>query len=96
LEQKIANLKSQLAYLTSYSIMQERVKDMNLTPIAADRIEYLEVPGYVDRQSTSLAPPPVPVVVSASVIDPQFKESLFDWVTEQARKTASLLGEAIP
>ena len=96
LEQNIANLNSQLAYLTSYTVMQERVKDLNLTPITADKIEYLEVPGYVERQATSLAPPPVPVVVNASVIDPQFKESLFDWVTEQARRTASLLGEAMP
>jgi hypothetical protein len=96
LEQRIANLNSQLAYLTSYTVMQDRVKKMNLTPIAADQVKYLEVSGYTDRQATSLAPPPVPVVVNASVIDPQFKESLFDWVTEQARKTANLLGEAIP
>ena len=34
LEQKIANLNSQLAYLTSYTVMQERVKELNLTPIA--------------------------------------------------------------
>jgi hypothetical protein len=96
LEQKIANLNSQLAFLTSYTVMEQRVKDLNLTPIAADHIEYLEVPGYSDRQATSLAPPPVPVVVNASIIDPQFKESLFDWVTQQARKTASFLNEAIP
>ncbi len=96
LEQKIANLTSQLAFITSYTVMQARVKDLNLTPIGGEQIKYLEVPGYVHRQPTSLAPPPVPVVVNASVIDPQFKESLFDWVTEQARKTANLLSEAMP
>ncbi len=96
LEQKIANLNSQLAYLTSYSKMQERVKELNLNPITSDRIEYIEIPGYVDRQTTSLAPPPVPVVVNASIIDPQFKESLFEWVTDQVRKTASLFSEAMP
>jgi hypothetical protein len=96
LEQKIANLNSQLAFLTSYTVMQARVKDLNLTPITGDQVQYLEVPGYVDRQTTSLAPPPVPVVVNAFIIDPQFKESLFDWVTQQVRKTASLLGEAVP
>lgn len=96
LEQKIANLNSQLAYLTSYSIMQERVKDLDLTPIAADHIEYIEIPGYMERQTTSLAPPPMPVVVNASVIDPQFKESLFEWITDQVRKTASLFKEVMP
>jgi hypothetical protein len=96
LEQKIANLNSQLAYLTSYSNMQARVKELNLTPISADHIEYIVVPGYVDRQTTSLAPPPVPVVVNASIINPQFKESLFEWVAEQVRKTTKLFSEAMP
>jgi hypothetical protein len=96
LDQQIANLTSQLAYLTSYSVMQERVKDLNLTTISTENIQYIEVPGYVDRQTTSLAPPPVPVVVNASLIDPQFKESLFDWVTEQIKKTSRLVNEAVP
>jgi hypothetical protein len=96
LEQQIANLNSQMAHLTSYTVMQKRVDELNLTPIDADHIEYLEVPGYVERQTSSLAPPPVPVVVNASLIDPQFKESLFDWVTEKVRLTSRLLNEAIP
>ncbi len=96
LEQRIADLTSQLAYLTSYSILQERVKDLNLIPIQADHIDYMEVPGYIERQSISLAPPPEPVVVNASAIDPEFKESLFDWVANQLRKTAKLFSEAQP
>lgn len=96
LDQQIANLTSQLAYLTSYSVMQERVKDLNLTTISTENIQYLEVPGYIDRQTTSLAPPPVPVVVNASLIDPHFKELLFDWVTEQIMKTSRLVNEAVP
>jgi hypothetical protein len=96
LEQQIANLSSQLAYLTSYEVMQQRVKDLGLVKLSADNIKYIEVPGYVERQTTSLAPPPVPVVVNASAIDPQFKESLFEWVTDQVQKTAQLLSEAMP
>jgi hypothetical protein len=96
LEQRIANLTSQLAILTSYQTMQVRVKDLNLQPIDADHIEYMKVPGYFDRQTTSLAPPPEPVVVNASAIDPQFKESLFEWVVEQAQKTARFISEARP
>ena len=96
LEQKIANLASQLAYLTSYSIMQERVKDLNLIPIEADHIDYMVVPGYVERQTSSLAPLPVPVVVNASTIDPEFKQSLFDWVADQVGKTVKLFSEAQP
>jgi hypothetical protein len=96
LEQNIANLTGQLAYLTSYAVMQELVKDLDLKPIDANHIEYIEVPGYVERQTTSLAPPPEPVVVNASTIDPEFKESLFEWVTDQVRKTVRLFSEAQP
>jgi hypothetical protein len=96
LEQNIANLTSQLAFATSYQVMQERVKDLNLDPISADHIEYMEVPGYVDRQTSILAPPPEPMVVNASTIDPQFKESLFDWVAGQVSKTVRYFSEAQP
>jgi len=96
LEQRIANLTSQLAMITSYQVMQERVQDLNLQPIDAEHIVYMEVPGYIDRQTTSLAPPPEPVVVNASVIDPQFKESLFEWVAEQVQKTARYISEVRP
>jgi len=96
LEQRIANLTSQLAILTSYQAMQKRVKDLNLDPIDAEHIEYLKVPGYIDRQTTSLAPPPEPVVVNASAVDPQFKESLFEWVADQVQRTARYFSEARP
>jgi hypothetical protein len=56
----------------------------------------MKVPGYRDRQTSSLAPPPEPVVVNASAIDPQFKESLFEWVAEQVQKTARFISEARP
>jgi len=96
LEQNIANLSSQLAYLTSYQVMQDRVKDLDLEPIASENIDYVAVPGYVDRQTTSLAPPPEPMVVNASAIDPQFKESLFDWLANQVQKTANFFSEVQP
>jgi hypothetical protein len=96
LEQRIANLTSQLAILTSYQVMQERVNDLNLQPFDADHVQYMEVPGYIDRQTTILAPPPEPIVVTASSIDPLFKESLFVWVADQVQKTARYFSEVRP
>ncbi len=96
LEQDIADLSSQLAYQTSYNVMKERLGKLDLIPIDAFSVEYVEVPGYVERQTTSLAPPPQPVVVNASGIDPAFKESLFDWVVNQAQKTVQLFGGVQP
>jgi hypothetical protein len=57
---------------------------------------YMKVPGYVDRQTTTLAPPPEPMVVNAITIDPLFKESLFDWVVGQVGKAAKYLSEVTP
>ncbi len=96
LEQDISNLNSQLAYLTSYSVMKERVRKLDLKYIDAFSVMYLDVPGYLDRQTTSLAPPPQPVVVSASGIAPEFKQSLFDWVVDQVQKTTELFSEVQP
>lgn len=96
LEQRIANLNSQLAYITSYQVMQERVKELDLDPIDVSHIDYLPVPGYLERQTTSLAPPPEPMVVNASSIAPEFRESLFEWISDQVRKTARYFSEAQP
>ena len=96
LEQKIANLNSELAHQTSYSVMRERLHAIDLIPMDAYSSVYLDVPGYIARQTTSLAPPPQPVVVNASGIDPAFKESLFEWVIGQVRKTAQLINGVQP
>jgi len=96
LEQDIASLHSQLAYLTSYQVMQERAKQIGLSSIDADHILYIEVPGYVERQTTALAPPPEPVIVNASSVNPEFKESLFDWLGNQIRQTAKYFSEVQP
>ncbi len=96
LEQKIASLNSQLSYLTSYELMKERVHKLDMVYIDAFSVEYLDVPGYVSRQTTSLAPPPQPVVVTASGIAPEFKQSLLDWVVDQVRKTTEMFNEVQP
>ena len=64
--------------------------------IDAFSVVYMDVPGYIERETSSLAPPPQPVVVSASGIDPQFKESLFEWVVQQVRKTTQLFNQVQP
>ncbi len=96
LEQNIASLNSQLAYLTSYSVLKERVGKLDLKYIDSFSVDYVEVPGYVERPTSSLAPPPQAVVVNAAGIAPEFKESLLDWVVGQVRKTTEFFSEAQP
>ena len=83
LEQNIASLRTQLAYLTSYQVMVARAREMGLREANPEDIVYLEIAGYVEPQTAVLAPPPQPVVVNAAGIDPAFRQSLFDWVGVQ-------------
>jgi cell division protein FtsB len=96
LEQNIASLNAQLAYLTSYQVVQERAKDLGLRQVDAEHIMYMQVPGYIERQTASLAPPPEPVIVSAPSVNPEFKESLFDWLGNEIRQTAKYFSEVQP
>ena len=89
LEQRIANLESQLAFLTSYDVMQQRAEQLGFERAAPEDILYLEAPGYLERQEAVLAPPPNPVVVSAAGISPEFRQSLVEWFREQAVEAAS-------
>src|SRR3989304_6574777 len=62
-EQRIAVLKSDLANLTSYDMLEARAKDLGMEPVNPHEIFYLEVPGYRGKQPVVMAPPPIPVVV---------------------------------
>jgi cell division protein FtsL len=92
LEQNISDLKAKIAYLTSYDVMEARAEQLGLKPVDPDHILYLEVPGYVQQQEAIMAPPPQPVVVSASGISPEFKESLIDFIEQQLAQMTRLFG----
>jgi cell division protein FtsL len=96
LEQNIASLRSELAFLTSYEVMYQRARDMGLEPVDPEEIVYLEIAGYTGPETAVLAPPPQPVVVSAASIDPAFRQSLFDWVGEQIRETLKVFNGVEP
>jgi hypothetical protein len=96
LEQNIANLRTQLAYLTSYQVMAARARDLGLEPVDPEDIVYLEIAGYAPPEFVVLAPPPQPVVVSAAGLDPAFRESLFDWVGIQIRETLKYFNGVTP
>jgi hypothetical protein len=96
LERNISLLQTQLAYLTSYEVMAARAQDMGLVPVKPENIVYLEIAGYVEPQPALLAPPPQQVVVSASGIDPAFRQSLFDWLGDQIQQTLKLFNGVKP
>lgn len=58
LHQRIANLETELAVLRSAEKMKARAQEMGFRPVQLENIVYLEVPGYTDRETLRLAPPP--------------------------------------
>ena len=93
LEQVIASLEVELAYQTSYDVMEKRASDMGFQPASTDELIYLEVEGYVNASPAEFAPPPMPVVIQAENSNPLFKESLVDWLKQQIVESARWLKE---
>jgi hypothetical protein len=80
-EQASADLQTQLAALTSATVMKERAVALGFRPIEQDEVEYLMVPGYVRPQPEILLSAPLPQL-SAPSIPPEYTQSLLDWFDE--------------
>jgi hypothetical protein len=96
LEQKIASLESELAYLTSFEEMESRARDLGFMHVDTEEILYLQVTGYSEQQPVVLASPPEQVITSAASYQPAFKQSLIEWVKEQIIDTVTLIREEQP
>ncbi len=78
-QQSNADLQSQLAAMTSTSVMETRAKSLGFVPVDPSSITYVVVPGYV---------PPMPAILanggalrpSAPSIPPEYTESLIAWL----------------
>jgi hypothetical protein len=81
-QQASGDLQTQLASLTSASVMEERALDLGFRPIEPAEAEYLIVPGYFAPEPEILSSAPFPQL-SALTIPPEYNESLFDWMDEQ-------------
>jgi hypothetical protein len=74
-----ADLKTQLGVLTSPAILENRALELGFERVQKDEPLYIVVPGYVDRQEITVAPPPTPVEKITITLPPNFTESLVDW-----------------
>ena len=79
--QASTDLQTQLAALTSASVMEQRAQARGFTPMHPIDVEYLIVPGYAAPKPDILAAAPQPQL-SAPNIPPQYTESLLDWLDE--------------
>ena len=86
-QQVSADLQTQLASLTSASVMEERALELGFRPMASIEAEYLVVPGYFQPEPEILSSIPRPQL-SALTIPPEYNESLLDWVDEKIASSA--------
>lgn len=78
-----ADLEAQLAFLTSASVLEERIQELQLQPASPEQLMYVVVDSYIPRQPANLAPPAGPAVASSPGITPEFSQSLVDWLKEE-------------
>jgi hypothetical protein len=81
-EQLSSDLQTQLASLTSASVMEQRALELGFRPMESGEAEYLVVPGYYEIEPDILSSVPV-LQMSALTIPPEYNESLLDWVDER-------------
>ncbi len=86
-QQVSGDLQTQLASLTSASVMEQRALDLGFRPVESDEVEYVIVPGYTAPEPAILSYASLPQL-SALTIRPEYNESLFDWVDERILSSA--------
>ncbi len=81
-QQVSGDLQTQLATLTSASVMKQRALELGFRPMESGQAEYLVVAGYSVIEPEILSSVPLPQL-SALSIPPEYNESLLDWVDER-------------
>lgn len=95
LDLEINDISSQLASITSIKNMEERVKDLDMVQLDPQQALYLEVPGYVSKETAILAPALSKNKVETPTLLPEFTSSLWDWLRSKISQT-NLTSEAQP
>ncbi len=81
---KISELQTQLAELTSYSRMEEKAKEMGYHRIAKGEGKFILVPGFYGRETAKLTELiGTPQSKERIVIRPSYTESLWDWLSDK-------------
>ncbi len=81
-QQVSGDLETQLASLTSATVMEDRALELGFRPMQPEEVEYLVVPGYFEPEPSILSSAQLPQL-SALSIPPEYNESLFDWMDEK-------------
>ncbi len=78
IQRSVANQRTRLAWLTSYTTMHQRAQSLGYSVINPANTTFLVVPGYTGRGLVLMAPPPGEGI-SKALSDPRYQESLWEW-----------------
>jgi len=78
----IANQRTQLAWITSYSQMQNRAEKMGYEAAPESNVHYMTIAGYQGQNSALIAPLPGIENESALLVNELYNQSLSNWVLD--------------
>ena len=76
-----ADYETELAGLNSTDVMQKHAEKLGFQPASPEDIMYVVVPGYTPKASLNLST--ISEQPPASIILPEYKQTLFDWISER-------------
>ena len=78
----IANQRTRLAHVTSYSSMQAKAEKLGFIPVPESSIYYMAIPGYQGKNAVLIAPPPDTKNESYFLVNNLYNESLANWFVQ--------------
>lgn len=96
LDREIEDMQSHLALLLSDNVMEKRAQGMGFEPIEMNQSEYIQVPGYHERQAVKLAPYTRPEAIKAPSMPEEYTEPLVDWIQDHLNWVSLSIPEVVP
>jgi cell division protein FtsL len=92
---KNSDLEMQLAKLNSVESMQTRAEALGFQPASPEDITYIAVPGYTPAKAVEISPTETasPNPTQNFSFQPEYTESLFDWIARVLASSASSGGQ---
>ncbi len=75
----IANQRTKLGWITSYSQMQKRAEKMGFEAVSEINVHYITIAGYQGHNAVLIAPPPGIENESALLVNELYNQSLSNW-----------------
>jgi cell division protein FtsB len=96
LQRRISNLRSDIGFLTSASVMEKRASELGYQPISPESTVFMVVSGYPGRQTVVMAPPPSPAAAEPPVLKPIYTQSLWEWLFQGMLDVSVSTREVLP